>query len=299
MAQENYDVAIIGSGLTSLCAAALLASGGYKSAVIEKLPQIGGRFSSIQYKGFTIPTGAVVVPTAGTLREVFEDVGADFNVVPLPPDRFRADGEEFEPPEKGVVQGVLFHLCRDEKEVGRIMMAVRRAFVWNLPSNHISLRDWLLQYTKHEKALAYFEMMCQYMLGIGSHEASAQGYFDLLQRMRGAGSAGLAPKGQIQLAESLAQVVQSKGSDIWTDCSVKKIIVAGGTVRGVVMEKAGEDVEITAKVVISNADPDDTVKMAGSENFDRGYLGEIGRRKPAALMKLEIASDRPLHEAPA
>lgn len=64
---KKYDVVVLGSGIGGLCSAALLANKGYKTLVIEKLPIIGGRCSTLTYKGFKIPTGVVAVPMSGTL----------------------------------------------------------------------------------------------------------------------------------------------------------------------------------------------------------------------------------------
>ena len=49
--KRDYDVVIIGAGMGGMAAAALLTHEGYKPLVVERLPFIGGRCSSFEYKG--------------------------------------------------------------------------------------------------------------------------------------------------------------------------------------------------------------------------------------------------------
>ena len=65
MKPNEYDVAIIGSGIGGLCSAALLAHRGYKVVLVETLERLGGRFSTIEYEGFKITTGALGYPLRG------------------------------------------------------------------------------------------------------------------------------------------------------------------------------------------------------------------------------------------
>ena len=65
MAQNEYDVIIIGSGIGGMAAAALLAKKGVKTLVIESKERLGGRFSTINYEGFKLPTGAQLVHEQG------------------------------------------------------------------------------------------------------------------------------------------------------------------------------------------------------------------------------------------
>ncbi|MFX1450836.1 MAG: FAD-dependent oxidoreductase, partial [Promethearchaeota archaeon] len=66
MGHEIYDVTIIGSGLGGLTAAALLSRKGFKTLVVEKKDRLGGRFSTMEYKGFNLPTGAIIIPDSWT-----------------------------------------------------------------------------------------------------------------------------------------------------------------------------------------------------------------------------------------
>ncbi|MHA2224403.1 MAG: NAD(P)-binding protein [Candidatus Hodarchaeales archaeon] len=56
---EQCDHFIAGGGLGGLLTAALLSQKGKKILLVERMPFFGGRFTSLRYKGFEIPTGAV------------------------------------------------------------------------------------------------------------------------------------------------------------------------------------------------------------------------------------------------
>jgi len=58
MDREKFDVVIIGAGAGGLSCGAFLAKAGHKVLVTEQLPFVGGRGSSIEYKGFQVSTGA-------------------------------------------------------------------------------------------------------------------------------------------------------------------------------------------------------------------------------------------------
>ena len=147
--------------------------------MVEKLPQVGGRCSTLEYKGYKIPTGAVGVPSSGPFRQVYEDVGAEFNVRQHPEGKYLVEGTEVPLPEKGQFNAVLSHCCRDEAEFKRIKKAMRRADTWEKPSNEISLRDWLLQYTDNEKVLALYQNVCAAFIIANAHEASAREFFEI------------------------------------------------------------------------------------------------------------------------
>ena len=59
--KKSCDVVVIGAGIGGLTLAARLAHAGYKAIVLEKTPLLGGRYTYVDYKGYWVPTGAVVL----------------------------------------------------------------------------------------------------------------------------------------------------------------------------------------------------------------------------------------------
>ncbi len=68
-------VIIIGAGPGGLASAILLASAGVKVKILERLPTIGGRTSSIQSHGFTFDLGPTFFLYPRVLREIFAAAG--------------------------------------------------------------------------------------------------------------------------------------------------------------------------------------------------------------------------------
>jgi phytoene desaturase len=72
-------VIVIGAGPGGLASAILLASAGVKVKIVERLPFIGGRTSSIRANGFTFDLGPTFFLYPRVLREIFASAGTDLD----------------------------------------------------------------------------------------------------------------------------------------------------------------------------------------------------------------------------
>ncbi len=84
MQPQEYDVAVVGSGIGGLCTGALLAHRGYKTLVVEKRNFIGGAFSTWEYEGFKLPVGAVLIHRGAGMDETFRECGTELELIDVP-----------------------------------------------------------------------------------------------------------------------------------------------------------------------------------------------------------------------
>ncbi len=293
------DVAIIGSGIGGLCAGALLAHGGYRVTILERMTILGGRYTSVKYKGFTIPTASWMLlygeddPVYITLREVgatkIEMKGAGTPVA-----KYRINGKVYDWPEKGALRYLLSVASDDEDEVNRIMAALSQAMS-EIPSNSISYRDWLLQYTANETIHNIFQAQIATWCGMNSHELPAGEFIRALLSFRGKSDFHIPKNGLKDIIDELEKAILDRGGQVMKMTTVKIIVVANGTARGVVAERNGEMIEVEAPVVISNAGPKKTIELAGEESFDNSYLEEVRERiRPSVGMDYLFTTDEPM-----
>ena len=298
--RTSYDVVVIGSGVGGLGVAARLVTSGYRVLVLEKMPVLGGRFASLPYKGFTLSTGAEALECGGALEEAFHLVGAPFDVrKPSPDIMYRVGDREFELPPGGGGLRRMLSFTGKPGEGDKVMLALKRALQWQEPSQSISLRDWVAQYTTDPDIHGFFQAFCAAIFALNAHEATAWTFVQFIKALGGKIVHAFPVGGPSVLMDGLAKGISGKGGAVWTRARVKSVLVEDGVARGVTVEKDGEQVEISARAVVSNAGPRKTVELAGRENFDAGYLKDMGERlRPTPSAGVYIASDRPLMEHP-
>ncbi len=303
MMNYDYDIVIIGSGLGGLTAASFLSRKGFKTLVVESRSRIGGRFSTFEYEGFKLPTGAILIPD-GWVVKLLEEMGIRTeNLRPITRVYYRIDGESYEiPSEIGVPKAldIIDKLERKEAEekkrstnpveLSKIMRGYYKKLRGINQEEIITVRDWLLQYTENEKVHDAFDTLCTGLMMAHSWELPVSKFF-LFQEMT---KFYISPDGNLNIAEELARVVEKTGA-VWTNSPARKIIIKGGKVTSVILEKAGKQIEIKCKMVISNTGTKSTVSLAGKENFDNEYLEKMRiKLRPSPCILVLIASDKPL-----
>ncbi|MDD5094960.1 MAG: NAD(P)/FAD-dependent oxidoreductase [Dehalococcoidia bacterium] len=292
MKQIKCDVAVIGSGLGGTTAASLLLKKGYNVQVVEKLPFYGGRCQTLDHHGFRLNTGAAMIGDSihGALCR---EVGAELELrVPDPVFKFRIRGKDFTAPPKRMWQAIIGAAARDDAEADRVFSAWMKAITWAEPSYSMSMDEWARQHTDNALVLKLFHFLtCG--IGVNSYELPAGEFFR--QITQGATMTwAYPPRGCGQFSDALVGAIKRMGGDVWTRCPAIKINVKNGAATGVVVQKDGEQIEIVAKTVISNAPPRKTVELAGQEHFGPGYLKDVQNILGSPMICFEFASDKQL-----
>ncbi|MCJ7650923.1 MAG: FAD-dependent oxidoreductase [Candidatus Lokiarchaeota archaeon] len=303
MIDDDYDIVIIGSGLGGLTAASFLSRKGFKTLVVESRSRIGGRFSTFEYEGFKLPTGAILIPD-GWVVKLLEEMGIRTdNLRPITRVYYRIDGERYEiPSEIGVPKALdiidkLERKDAEEKkrptkpvELSKIMRGYYKKMRGINQEEIITVRDWLLQYTENEKVHDAFDTLCTGLMMAHSWELPVSKFF-LFQEMT---KFYISPDGNLSIAQELARIVEKTGA-VWTNSPARKIIIKEGKATSVIVEKAGKQIEIKCKMVISNTGAKSTVSLAGKENFDNEYLEKMRiKLRPSPCLQVLVASDKPL-----
>ena len=312
MTNNKYDVVVAGSGMGGLCSAALLAHRGYKVLLVEKLDRLGGRFSTIEQEGFKLPTGAVAVATRGVIEETFKEVGATFDVREVGHSTVWMEGEWHELPEKGQIRtlfSILDKIGADKAKImGRlaqkaatekILGAFRQDSSTADPASKVSFRDWLSQYTDDERVLKVFHALTSAISTVNDYEYPVSHWFTYVSSAGQGGMPyhGVAPRGNIELANALARTVKANRGDVWISCPIQQIITQKGLVSGLVIMKDSREVEVETRVLISDMGPKETVELLGRGNFDADYLKQVDALRPSPIVATLVASDKPLVDA--
>lgn len=297
MTDFRVDVVVIGAGMGGLSAAALLASRGCSVLVLEGLPRLGGRCSTVSYKGFTCSTGVIGVEIGGVVQEVFEKVGANFDVRPASSPRYLVNGKLCVIPEKGGLKTLLSAASESESEVARVSRAFSRAVRGIDALEPVSLKEWLAQHTNNPAVTNVFQTMVAATMMVNADELPVSEYFGFITALSGIKRFGYAPRGSQALANALAQVIRENDGEIRTSARVRRILVEKGRAVGALFADDGKERVARSSHVISNAGPRDTVRLAGEEHFDREYLRLVELNMiPAPLLCLHVASNEPLIE---
>ncbi len=303
MSKINADVVIIGSGIGGLCAGALLAKAGHKTVILERMPICGGRYTSVKYKGFTIPTASWMLlygkddPVYKTIEDVGYGDDIEMRSAGTPMARYRINGKIYDWPEKGALKYLLSIASGDEEESGRVMTALGQAMK-AVPGNEITFRDWLNQFTQNEAIHNIFQAQITTWCGMNSDELPAGEFIRALLSFQGKDEFLIPKNGLKDIIDAFEKSIIENTGQILNYTSVSRIVVEDGVACGVIAERNGR-LEVEANVVICNAGPKRTIQLAGEESFTREYLDEVSEKiRPTVGMDYLFTTDKPLLDFP-
>ncbi len=303
MKSEKFDVVVIGSGLGGMAAASLLSRKGLKVLVLDRKNQLGGRFSTIEYDGFKLPTGAISIPDSWAIK-LFKEMGVNMDLLrPLFRVFYKIKGKNYEiSPEMGIPQVLdiidkLEQKAATEKghkskpvELNKILNGYFRGMRGVKEEEIYTVRDWLLQFTENDMVHEVFDNLCAALMMAHSWELPISKFF----RFKEMTKFFIASDGNLSIAKELAKVVEKNGA-VWLNCRATKILIREGNVTGILAEKNGDSIQIDCRALISDIGPKATVDLAEIGHFNEEYLRELRiKLRPSPAFLVLFASDKPL-----
>jgi len=295
--ETTYDAIVVGAGAGGLFTAARLSKLGYRTLVVEALDKVGGRASTTDIDGFKVNDGAIVIEVGGITQQTCEEVSAKFEIrEPSPPILYRIKGKDVDVTGGG--WGFLMQkLTRQGAKLVTGIGAARNDS--GLPEDELSTADWVRRYTKNEGVHGIFRNMCASVFAVSSEELPARVFLTYFTRKSAFKRFGFHPQGTIGLWLALVEAIEAQGGTVLLSTPARAIHVEDGKVVGVTVESGGEQVRVSAPVVVSNVGPWATRDLVGPESLPQDYLATLdGTYRPCAMITVNFASQRRLIEAP-
>jgi len=252
---NEYEVIVIGAGTAGLGISALLARRGYRVALIEKEPRVGGRASTFTYRGYCVDVGlhALASCSSSGIEALLKDVGAEMDLVPIRPSLMHFD-----------LNTRRYHRATSQEALGE---DVYKAFkelvqvVTNMPQEQIdSLHDisstqWLMGRIGRRELLGFFKKITGFA-GQPLDAISAGAFLETLKdAFMSEVTISYPSKGGIKgFSEALAHSFIKRGGTLITELCCQRVKIDNNTVRGISGKKIhpglAADVEIEAPVVV-------------------------------------------------
>lgn len=293
----QFDALVVGAGAGGLCTAARLTQLGYRTLVVERLEDVGGRASTRDVDGFKVNNGAIVIELDGITQQTFEEVGAKFDVrKPNPPILYRIGGKNVDV----TGGGWGFLLSKLTRQGAKLVSGLGAARLDDgLPQDQITTAEWVATFTKNESVHGIFRNMCGSVFAVGSEELPAKVFLTYFTRKSAFKKFGFCPEGTIGIWRSLADTITSNGGEVWLSSEVRSLTITDGHVTGAVIERNGQTVDVETRFAVSDVGPAATVQLVGEQHLPEEYR-ELVRRgdRPCAMVAVNFASQERLIDVP-
>lgn len=287
---NSFDALVIGAGAGGMAAAARLNKAGFRTLLVEARDRVGGRASTVEQDGFLVNTGALIIETGGENGRLFADVGVSMGTrVPSQPLALRVGNRDVP-----LLSGVIGTLGMPLVALAGL---VARRFIRLRPKPGESLGRKLEGRGPYLRGLS--RNITSAVFAAEPADVDAAVVFDYFTKPKALDTFGLHPDGSIGPWQALADHFEHTGGALWLNSPVTRLTFdSDGRVNGAVVQRNGEEMEISTRVVVSNAGPVATVNLCGDEHLPAGYAQWVrSQSAPSALITVNFASEQLLTRA--
>ncbi len=290
----KWDAVVIGSGIGGLLTAAHLAKEGRRVAVVEKLGFVGGRFTSVPYKGFQIPTGALhMLPygSGGPLATMLRNLGINCGI---------RDAEVFASVHLDgthltarTVFGVwCFFSPLERIHFGRLLLKAKRT---RSLDHSITFLDWLRMNGAPAKIVDLYEAFANFALAVSLDDIS---YVEMRRILKNllkyckTGFAGVPVGGCARIVDALVSLIQEHGGVVRARTQGLEILTREDRVVGVAAldGATGAAKTVESEMVVSNCGPRNTADLLRG-HVDPRFRDKLSTTRVAQGLRMHFACD--------
>jgi phytoene desaturase len=286
--EHRHDVVVIGAGVGGLAAGVRLIEAQRRPLILEATGRIGGRFSTIEKDGFKIPTGAIAIELQGPWLAIVDGLGIDPGLrIPNPAVRVRIKGRD-------VTAGAPaweFLTSRVTKSGARLAQAVRGAGPDEGAEDGLTLAEWARKHTKSKTALSLFQTLAAAIFTVNADELPAVTFFGHLRRTGGYKRFGFAPRGNVEIANAVAEQIELRGGAVrmgWTVTSIE--IEDDRAVAVAATDPDGVEHRIGAGAVISDIGPVNTAELVAQSALAAAFRERVAGSQSTSMLALAFST---------
>jgi len=313
MADETYDVIVIGAGFGGSSCAGLLAKRGLNVLLVEKNSGAGGKAMSLSKNGFTYTAWVVIgAPVEGNyyekiLKELEVEDLAKLVIPGTQGSHYKTSTGKYvrlpQMPEGSATDpNRLFDWLEIEESAREDALKFFVELTLMPPDkvstlHDISFEEWIRNYDIPRSLYAFVVSLCSDGLVMAPPDCvDAAEMIAILQDMFLRNGGVFCEGGFGRVAEACCEAVRRNGSDVLMRTRVDEISVEDGKVTGIVTSKG----TFKAPIVISNAGLQPTVlKLVGEEHFDKSYVNYVKDLIPSwALLGYRYFLNKEITDAP-
>jgi prolycopene isomerase len=292
MKAGSYDVIVVGGGPGGLACAALLASWGVRSLLLEKGPRTGGKAVTAERDGFRYELGPKLqVPMRDpAFAQLFRELGIESRLGQILLEdgtclSYKGRSGRYQTvvvPQTGEDPSPLFDLMQLDAPERQQALALLAELVF-LPEaelallDDVSMEEWLGQRRVPPALYSYMGMHANASLAEPIDRVAASEQIRILQQIATRGGGGYYRGGFGRVLDDLADTVRARGGEIRTGARVGEIRLEDGRVAGVETAEG----PFRAPVVVSTAGIQPTVlRLVGASHFPPPYVRSVERLEP-------------------
>jgi len=294
-----YDAVVVGTGISGIGVAALLAKAGKKVLALEKNEYIGGRAASFSFRGFTLNIGQHAGLSGQKLDQLFEHAGC------------RPGAREYFGDiviyKRGDYLPLMSLVPVGDPQLLNLLIEVQQITPKEMePLDSVSARDWLApRITDPDVANLLRLAGCIFTTIPWIEHMAASSFIQTLQTLFKTTDTWLPSHGMGEYLGTLVDAGRRMGAEFVTGAAVRKILVEDNRVCGVLVERGKEHIEgdlgepsrIETPLVVASFPIWDLFGLLDASLFPEAFVAMVRHLdKRTANVGITAALREPLYE---